>query len=121
MRILLCLTPMLLFGCYPVAEDDPMKDSGDAISGVDSSGGSGDNSGGDNSGGDNSGGDNSGGNSECADYRAGYPDGPYGYSIGSILEEFPGMVDGDGNTQSVAALHQDKSKKVLVIANAFDT
>ena len=70
--------------------------------------------------------DSAGGNdavvdSACVDHRTGYPEGPYGYSVGSILEEFPGMVDGGGNAQSLAALHQDTSKTVLVIANAFDT
>ena len=57
----------------------------------------------------------------CAEYRTDYPTGPYGYSVGSILEDFPGMVDGGGNAQSLTALHQDTSKTVLVIANAFDT
>jgi len=57
----------------------------------------------------------------CVDHRTSYPQGPYGYSVGSILEEFPGMVDGNGNAQSLTALHQDTSKTVLVIANAFDT
>ena len=60
-------------------------------------------------------------NSACADYRTGYPEGAYGYSVGSILEDFPGMVDGTGTTQSLAQFHQDTSKTVLVIANAFDT
>ena len=59
--------------------------------------------------------------SACVDHRTDYPSGPYGYSVGSVLEDFPGMVDGDGNAQSLAALHQDTSKTVLVIANAFDT
>ncbi|MBM75856.1 MAG: hypothetical protein CMK59_10685 [Proteobacteria bacterium] len=57
----------------------------------------------------------------CVDHRTGYPSGPYGYSVGSILEDFPGMVDGSGTAQSLTALHQDTSKTVLVIANAFDT
>ena len=60
-------------------------------------------------------------NSACADYRTGYPEGTYGYSVGSILEDFPSMVDGSGTTQSLAQFHQDTSKTVLVIANAFDT
>lgn len=60
-------------------------------------------------------------NPACADYRTGYPEGPYGYSVGSILEDFPSMVDGSGTTQSLAQFHQDTSKTVLVIANAFDT
>ena len=60
-------------------------------------------------------------NSACADYRTGYPEGSYGYSVGSILEDFPSMVDGSGTTQSLAQFHQDTSKTVLVIANAFDT
>ena len=54
-------------------------------------------------------------NPACADYRTGYPEGPYGYSVGSILEDFPSMVDGSGTTQSLAQFHQDTSKTVLVI------
>ena len=57
----------------------------------------------------------------CVDYRTDYPSGPYGYSVGSTLEDFPGMVDGSGASQSRMNLHQDTSKTVLVIANAFDT
>ena len=60
-------------------------------------------------------------NSACVDYRTGYPEGPYGYSVGSILEDFPSMVDGSGTTQYLSQFHQDTSKTVLVIANAFDT
>ena len=60
-------------------------------------------------------------NSACIDYRTGYPEGPYGYSVGSILEDFPSMEDGTGTTQSLSQFHQDTSKTVLVIANAFDT
>ena len=59
--------------------------------------------------------------SACSDYRTGYPEGPYGYTVGSILEDFPGMVDGEGTAMSLTTLHQDTSKTVLVIANAFDT
>ena len=57
----------------------------------------------------------------CVDYRTSYPEAPYGYSVDSVLEDFPGMVDGNDNAQTLTALHQDTSKTVLVIANAFDT
>lgn len=57
----------------------------------------------------------------CADYRDTYPEGPYGTSLGSVLAEFPGMVDGDGNTHTLFEIFQDRTVAALVIANAFDT
>ena len=60
-------------------------------------------------------------NDACSDYRSTYPVGEYGLSVGSVLADFPGMVDGSGNPQSLADIYSDKSKQVLVIANAFDT
>ena len=58
---------------------------------------------------------------ECSDYRSVYPASGYGTSVGSVLEELPGMVDGDGNEQTLAGIYADTSKVALVIANAFDT
>ena len=60
-------------------------------------------------------------NDACSDYRSTYPAGEYGLSVGSVLADFPGMVDGNGNPQNLADIYSDKSKQVLVIANAFDT
>ena len=57
----------------------------------------------------------------CADYRAEYPGGDYGFSVGSVLADPPGMVDGDGNSHSFLEIYEDRSKIALVIANAFDT
>lgn len=57
----------------------------------------------------------------CADYRTVYPAGPYGLSQGSVLDNFPGMVDGQGNSHDLVEIFEDTSKLVLVIANAFDT
>jgi hypothetical protein len=59
--------------------------------------------------------------SGCAEYRTEYPAGPYGFTVGSIMEDIPGMVDGEETPMSLTDLHQDTSKTVLVIANAFDT
>ena len=93
MRLLFMGMGVFSFGCIP---SDNGEDSADSKSGEEV-------------------------NSACADYRTGYPEGPYGYSVGSILEDFPGMVDGSGTTKSLTQFHQDTSKTVLVIANAFDT
>lgn len=58
---------------------------------------------------------------ECSDYRAQYPKDGYGTGVGSVMADFPGMVDGDGNPQTLTEFYADTSKHVLVIANAFDT
>ncbi len=58
---------------------------------------------------------------ECSDYRTQYPKDGYGTSVGSVMAYFPGMVDGDGNPQTLTEFYADTSKHVLVIANAFDT
>jgi hypothetical protein len=58
---------------------------------------------------------------ECSDYRATYPTDGYGTAIGSVMADFPGMVDGAGNPQTLTEFYADTSKHVLVIANAFDT
>ena len=60
-------------------------------------------------------------NEACSDYRSAYPAGEYGFTVGSILADFPGMVDGNGTTQTLNDIYTDSSKQVLVIANAFDT
>jgi hypothetical protein len=57
----------------------------------------------------------------CADYRQVLPSGPYGTSLNSVLDDFPGMVDGDGNSHSLFELFQDTSLGLVVVANAFDT
>lgn len=57
----------------------------------------------------------------CADYRTVYPEGPYGTSQGSVLADFPSMVDGDGTPRTLFEIYQDTSVAALVIANAFDT
>ena len=57
----------------------------------------------------------------CYGYRTTYPSGPYGTAIGSVLDDFPGMVDGSGAAQSLMNVFSDRTKLVLVIANAFDT
>ncbi len=58
---------------------------------------------------------------ECSDYRMQYPKDGYGTSVGSVMADFPGMVDGDGNPHNLDEFYTDTSKHVLVIANAFDT
>ena len=58
---------------------------------------------------------------DCSDYRTSYPSSGYGTSVGSVLADFPGMVDKDGNPVSLADIYADKTKVALVIANAFDT
>jgi len=57
----------------------------------------------------------------CAGYRTQYPSGPYGTNVNSVLEDFPGMVDGQGNPHDLGEIFADTSKVALVIANAFDT
>ncbi len=58
---------------------------------------------------------------ECADYRTTYPSGPYGFSVGEIMEDLPGMVDATGAVQSLMDIFSDRTKRVLVIANSFET
>ena len=58
---------------------------------------------------------------DCADYRTEYPSGPYGFTVGSVMADPPGMVDGSGAAQSLVDVFGDRTKMALVIANAFDT
>ena len=58
---------------------------------------------------------------DCADYRTEYPSGPYGFTVGSVMADPPGMVDGSGAAQSLVDVFSDRTKMALVIANAFDT
>jgi len=58
---------------------------------------------------------------DCSTYRSQYPGGPYGTTVGSVLEDFPGMVDSQDDPRHVEEFFTDTSKLVLVIANAFDT
>ncbi len=57
----------------------------------------------------------------CADYRTVYPPEPHGTSLGSVLADFPGMVDGDGNPHTLFEIFEDRSVAAAVIVNAFDT
>jgi hypothetical protein len=61
------------------------------------------------------------GSSECDDYRTAYPSGPYGTAEGDIIDDLPGMVDASGAAMSLVDVFGDRTKQVLVIANAFDT
>ena len=54
-------------------------------------------------------------------YRETYPSGPYGFNVGDIMADPPGMVDASGAAQSLMDIFGDRTKMVLVIANAFDT
>ena len=65
--------------------------------------------------------DGAGASSACDDYRTEYPSGPYGFTEGSIMADPPGMVDAAGTAMSLGDLYSDRTKRVLVIANAFDT
>ena len=65
--------------------------------------------------------DGAGTSSACDDYRTEYPSGPYGFTEGSIMADPPGMVDAAGTAMSLADIYSDRTKRVLVIANAFDT
>jgi len=58
---------------------------------------------------------------ECADYRVEYPSSGFGFTVGSVVADFPGMVNGDGEAQSLEDIYVDRTKTALVIANAFDT
>jgi len=62
-----------------------------------------------------------GASAACSDYRTEYPGGPYGFTQGSIMADPPGMVDAAGTAMSLADIYSDRTKRVLVIANAFDT
>jgi hypothetical protein len=61
------------------------------------------------------------GSEQCAEYRTTYPSGPYGFVVGEILADIPGMVDRSGATQSLVDIFSDRTKRVLVLANAMDT
>ena len=65
--------------------------------------------------------DDTGDDDACSDYRTQYPAGPYGFNVNSVLEDFPDMVDGQGNPHDLGEIYADTSKVALVIANAFDT
>ena len=62
-----------------------------------------------------------GGASDCDDYRTEYPSGPYGNTPGAVIADLPGMVSPTGAAMSLIDIFQDRTKQVLVIANAFDT
>ena len=95
---------LVLGGCPPdEGDDDAFGDDDDA------------------SGDDDVNGDDDEAPDECADYRTVYPGGPYGFNEGSVLDNFPGMVDGQGNSHDLVEIFEDTSKVALVIANAFDT
>ncbi len=102
---------LVLGGCPPDEGDDDAFGDDDDVSGDD-----------DDASGDDDDDDAVGDDDDaCADYRAEYPGGPYGFSEGSVLDNFPGMVDGDGNSRDLVEIFEDTSKVALVIANAFDT
>ena len=61
------------------------------------------------------------GGGDCADYRMTYPEGPYGITAGSVLQEFPGMVFADGTMTGLGDIYADKSKVALLLLQAFDT
>ncbi len=106
--------PLLLWGCPegpPTTGDD---DAGDDD-------GADDDAGDDDAGDDDAGDDDAGDDDSCADYRTQYPSGSYGTSVGSVLEDWPGMVLGDGSAVSLADVYADTSKVALVVANAFDS
>ncbi len=75
----------------------------------------------DDAGDDDAGDDDAGDDDACADYRAEYPAGPYGNTVGSVVEDFPGMRDGEGVFRSLEEIFADTSVVALVVANAFDT
>ena len=58
---------------------------------------------------------------DCDDYRTEYPSGPYGNTPGAVIADLPGMVSPTGAAMSLIDVFQDRTKQVLVIANAFDT
>jgi hypothetical protein len=97
---LLVAAPLALAGCPPNDDDVAGDDDDDDDASAD---------------------DDTGDDDSCADYRAEYPGGSYGTTVGSVLADAPGMVDGDGNPHDFAEIYADRSKVALVIANAFDT
>ena len=58
---------------------------------------------------------------ECAGYRSSYPAGPYGFGVGDVIDDLPGMVDQYGDVQSLVDIFGDRTKMALVLSNAFDT
>ena len=58
---------------------------------------------------------------DCSEYRMAYPSGPYGTSEGDIMADLPGMVDAAGSIMSLVDVFSDRTKQVLVLANAFET
>ena len=58
---------------------------------------------------------------ECAGYRAEYPAGPYGTSVGSVIADFPGMVDGDNVSHNLFEIFQDTSVVAIAVVIALDT
>ena len=58
---------------------------------------------------------------DCSEYRMEYPSGPYGTSEGDIMADLPGMVDASGSVMSLVDVFSDRTKRVLVLANAFET
>ncbi len=104
---------LVLGGCPPdEGDDDDVSGDDDDVSGDD------DDASGDD---DDASGDDDDVSDECADYRTVYPEGPYGTSQGSVLDDFPGMVDGQNTPVSLMDIYTDRTKVALVIANAFDT
>lgn len=102
--------------------DDGGGDDGSGDGGDDGSGDGGSDDGGSDDGG-TSGDDGAttGGGGPCDGYRSEYPAGPYGTTVGSVLADVPGMVDGQGNPHDFFEIYQDRTVVAMVIANAFDT
>lgn len=104
--------------------DDGSDGGGDAGSdggGDDGASGDSGDDGGSGTGDDGASDSGTGGGGPCEGYRSEYPGGPYGTSVGSVLADVPGMVDGSGNPHDFFEIYQDTSKVALAIANAFDT
>ncbi len=57
----------------------------------------------------------------CEDYRVTYPEGPYGTTMGSVLQEMPGMVLPDGTATGLGDIFADTTKVALLLVQAFDT
>ena len=57
----------------------------------------------------------------CTGYRQSWPAGPYGHQIGDVLDDFPGMVDGQKQPRSLWDYYGDTSVIVLVVHNAINT
>ena len=114
--MVLLVGTFLLAGCPP--EDHGDDDAADDDAADDDTGGGDDDTGG---GDDDVADDDAGDDDSCSGYRTQYPSGPYGVNVGSVLEDFPGMVDGQGSPHDLEEIFADTSKVALVIANAFDT